>query len=191
MIDTILKILSTLKDGLNFYSEAKKDTFRNFIEPALADFEKVHVNYLDTFNKYLKILNTSNAPLNKNHSLFKMIENDSLFSEHLRGRGFSFYDYSDDKFEHFAFSIYDYLMYSNSAPRYNNTIEHTEYIMCSNIIRFEAYAGLYDLFSDDQYSDDQKRKKAIDQINSILRNLQDKHRNVIDNYNSLKKQLLK
>jgi hypothetical protein len=190
MIDVILKIVSSLKDGLKFYKDAKKDTFKNFIEPAIADFEKVHVNYLDTFSNYLNILNTNTEPLNTNHPLFKMMEKDSLFSEHLRGKVFSFYDYSEDKFEKFAFSIYDYLMYSNSAIRFNNTIEHREYIMCSNDIRYEAYRGLTRIFSQDNGNEKQKRKEAIDQINGILKKLQNKHRKVIDNYNLLKKEFM-
>lgn len=191
MIDTILKIVSSLKDGLKFYKDAQKDTFKIFIEPALADFEKVHLNYLDTFSNYLNILNSNTEPLNINHCLFKMMETDSIFSEHLRGNIFSFCDYSDDNFKIFAFSIYDYLMYSNSAFRFNNTIDHREYIMSSNACRYEAYHGLKSIFSYDNSSEEQKRKDAIDQFNGILKRLQNKHRKVINNYNSLKKEFMK
>ncbi|HCT84519.1 MAG: hypothetical protein A2X11_17020 [Bacteroidetes bacterium GWE2_42_24] len=188
MIDTIFKILNTLKDGVKLYKDNKKNLFENFLEPAIKDFENVHSNYLSTFKSYIELISNKKIPLNENHPILESIKTDSLFSDDLRDKVYSYYDYSNnDLFTTFNRSILKYFDYSSSAPKFNSSLDYKKE-MRKNAVRRVFYIGMIDILSDNNIR--HKRKKAIEQAKNIINNLQENHRKVLDNYNSLKNELL-
>jgi|WetSurMetagenome_2_1015567.scaffolds.fasta_scaffold818746_1 hypothetical protein len=188
MIDTIVKLLSTLKDGVKFYKENKKNLFENFLEPAIKDFELVHSNYLSTFKNYIEQFSNKEIPIDEMLPILENIKTDSLFSEDLRNKVYSYYDYSNnDLFTDFNHSILEYFEYSVSAPRFNSNFDY-EREMKRNAVRMEFYVGLINIISDDKI--DKKRERALEQAKNIVKKLQRNHRKVLDNYNFLKNELL-
>ncbi|WP_430816560.1 hypothetical protein [Carboxylicivirga sp. RSCT41] len=185
MIGTILKLLDTLKNGINFYKDSKKSLFSNYLEPSMKDFQTVHENYLLTFKEYLELLMNSEIPLNKNHPVLNKIRNDSLFSEDLRNKVFSYYDYSNkDSFSNFNNSIIRYFQSSIKVPFFDSA----PYLHSPNSARIDLYGGLINIISDEGIVD--KSEKAIEQTRYIVSELQANYRKVLDNYNSLKNELI-
>ena len=189
MTELIFKVFQTLTSGFRIYKESKKNLFKNFLEPAMSDFETVHENYLSSFKTYTKIIEESTKPLNKKHPVFGMIKNDALFSINIRDKVYSFYDYTnDEKFKNFIVSMMDYFRYSVDSPNFNNTLDY-EMEMCRNAIRNGTYNGLVFIIENNNLKN--KKSLALTQTKMAIMKLQDNYRKVIDNYNSLKIELLK
>lgn len=62
-------------------------------------------------------------------------------------------------------------------------------MMRCNYIRQELYKGLFSVFQSEAIED--KRSQALFQIQSVINNLQENYRAVIDSFNLLKIKLLK
>jgi hypothetical protein len=189
MTDTIFKIIQTLTNGFKVYKESRKNLYENFLQPAMADFDRVHKNYLNSYIKYSRLLSESKEPYNKNHPVFKMLKEDALFSIHIRSKLYSFYDYTNDQtLRRFVQSIRDYFNYSSESARFNNTLDY-EMEKCSNCYRFDTYHGLMYIFENKEIPN--KKTQALIQIKMAVENLQDNYIKVIDSYNELKIKLLK
>jgi hypothetical protein len=156
MLDVILKILTYLKDGAVFYKQKNKDLYNNFLEPAMNDFEKVHNNYLETFKTYLELIQNDKYELKPSHPVFEMIIRDSLFSENLRHKIYSFCDYADDRLGEFSKTILDYFQNSSSV-----TVRRE--IPIGNILRGDLFAFLKEQFrSDDEIEMQKKIRDYLD-----------------------------
>ena len=188
MTDTIFKIIQTLTNGFKIYKESKKNLHENFLKPAMTDFEKVHENYIESYKNYSRLLGESTDPFDKNHPVFQMIKEDALFSMNIREKVYSFYDYTNDEiFSDFIISIMNYFKYSTESANFNNQLDY-EMEMCRNSIRTDTYHGLIFIMESNSISN--KKSRAIKQTKMAVKNLQDRYRKVIDNYNALKIELL-
>lgn len=186
MIDLIFKVFETVKNGISSYKKSKKELFQNYLEPAMSDFEKVHENYLHSFNSYINILNNGESPLDENHPIFDMIKSDSLFSSHLRSKLYSFYDYANnDEFINFTKSLYNYFNYSLNAPRLGK--DCTEDYFETNLPRQSFLNAL-------KYKElsfwETGKGMAIKEAKVIISDLQLNYLKVMNEYNSLKNELL-
>jgi hypothetical protein len=66
--------------------KVSRNTFTDFVAPVMTDFDAVHQDYLDSFNRYAELLQDTTHPFDLNHPIFNAIERDRVMSRHLRGR---------------------------------------------------------------------------------------------------------
>ncbi|MDJ0533405.1 MAG: hypothetical protein QNJ70_13050 [Xenococcaceae cyanobacterium MO_207.B15] len=66
------------------WKENRRRTFSEFIEPVFQDFEKVHTEFIESFEKYRNIIFNSSQPLDLSHQVFLEIERDSCKTEDQR-----------------------------------------------------------------------------------------------------------
>lgn len=188
MIGTVIAILNTLKDGFKFYKENKKNLFERYLDPAIKDFEVVHSNYLSTFTNYYEQLSNNEIPIDEMHPILDNIKRDSLFSDELRNKVYSYYDYSNNKlFADFNLSVLRYFQYSVNSIKQSN-LEYEE-VMGRNVHRRLFYFALVDIMTSSNMEN--KRELALEQVTNVVKILQRNHREVFDSYNSLKNELLK
>lgn len=86
MIELFLKLIDKCISLVKARQEQDKGFYTDFVAPAFADFEMLHKDYLDSFRRYRDVIETTNLPLNAEHSIFEMVRNDSLFSDNLRSK---------------------------------------------------------------------------------------------------------
>ncbi len=183
MFDIIMKILDTLKDGAKFYKDKKKELFTNFIVPAMSDFELVHNNYMETFRTYIELISGSKSFNDIAPQIIETIKNDSLFSDNIREKVYSFCDYVGTEFNDFSDNIISYFMFASKAPNYSSELE-------CNVPRGIYLDSLIDILKENT-TDDDKKKHAIDQGRMIVNHLQRRYRIVADSFNYLKNDFLK
>ena len=66
------------------WKENRRRTFSEFIDPVFQDFDKVHTEFIESFEKYRSIILESSQPLDLNHQVFFEIERDSRKTENQR-----------------------------------------------------------------------------------------------------------
>lgn len=186
MLDTILKVLSSIKDGFNIYRDKKKSSYSNDLEPALKDFEIVHKDYIDSLKNYLEIIKSDKDVLNINHPIFEKIKDDALFTDSLRQKLFSYYDNNKNPtFKAFNNSLFKYFMYSENVLRYNFKL-NLDRELGMNAVRSEVYHGIYHILSNTDVDLQIKKKQVEKQIRCVISNLQQQYRKVIDEFNYAK-----
>lgn len=114
----IFQIFNTLFNaGRSVYKHTKNkkvELFNFFIEPAFKDIEMVHNNYLECFSEYLDFFKTNDFPFDMNHTIIKKIAVDSIFTENLRQKVWSFYNnYREIYFCDFVILLNDYFKEDN------------------------------------------------------------------------------
>jgi hypothetical protein len=201
-----LEILSTLFDLLkelyNNSHKKKKELFQLFITPAFQDIEKLHENYVETFQNYVTIIEESKILMTENHPVFKQILSDSIFSESIRQRVFSFYDNTNDSiFEPFVTSvgIYCFILIESlqNDDFYVNYLDHISSRSGSSEIqhwmlaylnsqRYRVYSELF-VASKTTLPNKEKKINAMKVIIESLHDLQLRYRGIVDTYNQLKK----
>lgn len=85
MLEILLAVIDRLVHLVKQRQETDRQLYEDFVVPALADFEILHQNYLDTFHGYLRDIRTERK-LRPNHPVLRKIKEDSLYSEQLRAR---------------------------------------------------------------------------------------------------------
>lgn len=84
MIDMILMLIDQLIKLVHEKQRTDSSLFKNFVEPMIDQFDKVHSDYIDAFRKYRYLIENESCDLNNNHPVFSEIEEDQIFSMHLR-----------------------------------------------------------------------------------------------------------
>jgi hypothetical protein len=85
-VATLHNLLDKCKELLIRRESTSKELYKNFVAPIFADFEAVHRNYIDSFERYRDLIETSDHPLNEKHPVIAAIAKDSLFSDNLRSK---------------------------------------------------------------------------------------------------------
>lgn len=65
-------------------NQISRSHLQDFVEPAYAQFEKVHESYLEAFQRYRILLSTEEPPLDPDHPIFDAINEDHVFSSGTR-----------------------------------------------------------------------------------------------------------
>lgn len=84
MVFGIDPIIERILKQEEIWKENRRRTFSEFIDPVFQDFDKVHTEFIDSFEKYRNIILESSQPLNLSHQVFFEIERDSRKTEDQR-----------------------------------------------------------------------------------------------------------
>ena len=86
IVEIVDKLVDRLLQLIKHRKEQNQELYSNFVEPAIADFEAVHKNYMESFKSYRTTLREGKTPLDMEHPLFDKIREDSLFSSEIRSK---------------------------------------------------------------------------------------------------------
>ncbi|MBD2248204.1 hypothetical protein [Nostoc sp. FACHB-888] len=179
--------------------EDRQSFFRNFVEPAYAELEVVHKNYLECFQKYRNLIQNSEEALDKNHKVLAEIKQDSLESQGLRHKlqnvANVFYKMPDmdriikeqqDPVFGFAAKILYYLLLRENSPEIllgNSSLPPT------NVVRKVVYVGLAKIFCSSDVQEN-KINAAKNTLNIVQQELNKNYGYIHELYQELKVNLL-
>ncbi|HRA82125.1 MAG TPA: DUF4062 domain-containing protein [Thauera sp.] len=160
--------------------------YEDFVGPALNDFEKVHQNYLECFQRYRSMVDDATMPLNKDHPVLKKIGEDMLFWAQLRLKLESLQDFRKDPL--FGAFITKIIEYTRGSEFTRNALLNGARPLL-NAARSCAFVGLSGIFGDKRPTAT-KRTDALSLLDRVVGDLQVTYGQVLREHMALKKRLL-
>ena len=193
MLDLFLKLIEKFVDLQKRREETNKALFKDLILPAFSDFEIVHKDYVESFKRYRDLIETTEEPLSDKHVVLRLIQKDSLFTEHLRTKAWGHDElYSDKIFGGFAIAIFKYLFCvtdndsSLTDPRSNPRRRRLSDELT------DVFQGIQDNDNENALQTNQTKKQcAIEVLDEHITDIQTQFSNTVNEYAKLKKRLLK
>jgi hypothetical protein len=183
-LEIALILIDKCKEILNYQKEQNQNLLKNFIDPALSSFEDLHKNYMESFKLYRKLVEESKEPLDEAHPIFKQVKEDSLFSGELRSKAAALITFFDDpKVGSFISKIYIYIF---SQADFADVLENgTRENPTANYPRRKLINGLSSI-TEEQISNNDKKIKALETTEVLIKDMLYHHFLVIEEYTKLK-----
>lgn len=160
--------------------------YEDFVGPALDDFEKVHQNYLECFQRYRNLVADETLALDGDHPVLKRIGEDMLFWAQLRLKLEALQDFRKDPlFGGFITRIVEY----TRGSEFMRKVLLDGARPLPNAARSCALAGLSAIFADERPST-AKRTDALSLLDRVVGDLQVAYGQVLREHMALKKRLL-
>lgn len=190
-LDLSLKLIDRCIALVKHREESNKNLYRDFVAPAVADFEAVHKNYMESFRQYGDMIANSNTVLNEKHSVIKTITRDSLFSHDLRAKVYALRDLiADPLVGKFVKAIYEYMDWASDPGLDFGATMYLHGDSPSNPKRYELREGLEKVFSKEWTGQDEKRLHGLRVVDEIVFLTQEKYSAVVGEHTALKRRLL-
>ena len=185
LIDLIGKLVNECIQLVEQRKQSDHKLYEDFVEPALADFEKVHQNYLETFQSYRRMLDTQAVPFTTGHPVLKKLNEDMLFSTQLRLKLEALNEFQKDP---------DFGPFITSIVQYTGGTEVIKKVLLSgrrgfNAPRSYTIIGLTEIFGK-EIPEIQKQEAALALLDRVISELQWGYGRVMDEHIKLKKRLL-
>lgn len=198
MLDLVLKFIDRCIALVKRREQVNRSFYVDFVNPAFADFERVHKDYMDSFRNYREEIKTTSTYLDSDHPILDMIRRDSLFSVDLRAKLWELEDsHSDKTLGELVHAIISYLTCvaeTDLLKGYPSKPDATDGSRTSdfrsNIHRFELTNGLseiFQLFS----SQEEKRQACLAVLDEHVTRIQRFYKKVVREEMKLKRALLK
>ena len=160
--------------------------YEDFVGPALDDFEKVHQNYLECFQRYRGLVEDATLPLDGGHPVLKKIGEDMLFWAQLRLKLDALQDFRKDPlFGSFITRIVEY----TRGSEFMRKVLLDGARPLPNAARGCALVGLGAIFAGEQPTA-AKRTEALNLLDRVVGDLQVAYGQVLREHMALKKRLL-
>ena len=186
IVEIVDKLVDRLLQLIKHRKEQNQELYSNFVEPAIADFEAVHKNYMKSFKSYRTTVREGQTPLNMDHPLFDKIREDSLFSSEIRSKVAAIQELDGDTVVGpFAKAVSIYVL---GQEQYNKVVLNG-YRSPPNAARLKIIEGLKTI-SSEAISEDKKKKKALDTIDAVIEERQADYNDVMREFTKLRAQLL-
>ena len=203
MIDVILRLIDRCIELVKTRQATDKALYREFVVPAIDDFNLVHRNYLDSFKRYRDMLSAASGAFGPDHPVIDAIRTDALFSADLRSKIYSLRPLASDPIaggliaaiERYMKGTNDHIeRYGVLADPNGARREASENIgknagNLKNLIRVAYTDNLQDIFGR-LLDDASKKKMAIAALDYIVEQMQARYAAAIREHSLLKHRLL-
>jgi len=110
MIGLVDPLIEGIVRLYKYRKATKKKMFDDYITPIYTEFQKLHEDYIKSFDEYRKLIQSSNQ-LNRDNELLDRVQKDNLFKAHYRIKVFQLAKIAKDELiGPFVYSIYSYLI---------------------------------------------------------------------------------
>lgn len=110
MIGLVDPLIEGIVRLYKYRKTTKKKMFDDYITPIYTEFQKLHEDYIKSFEEYRKLIQSSNQ-LNRDNKLLDRVQKDNLFKAHYRIKVFQLAKIAKDELiGPFVYSIYSYLI---------------------------------------------------------------------------------
>jgi hypothetical protein len=179
VLELLLKLLDRWIDIKKSSQDVDRAFFADFVAPAIADFEAVHKDYLDSFRRYRDEIQNGKYDLDSFNPVFSMINQDSRSSRDLRLKLFELEkEHSLTAMGGLIRSIMEYLQLA-----FSETLE-----ISPNVGRALFTQRLETVF--ERSSPRDRKKDALALIDDTVDGFQDRCQRVLHQQALLKKKLL-
>jgi len=186
MLEILMKVIDRLIQLVKERQESDKKLYEDFVVPAFSDLEKLHQNYLETFQSYRRDIEARSSPLTREHPVLNKIKQDSLYFAQLRSKLSSLHDFRTDPV--FG-SLIEQIVYYTQGGELGKEILLSGRRRIPNAPRDYAITGLTDLFSGSE-SETQKREKGLAVLDRVVEELQWSYSQVVEENARLRGRLL-
>ena len=187
MIELALGLIDRVIDLIRHGQERDRQLHEDFFVGFSEDLERLHVNYMEAFARYRASLETATGPFNGGHPIIKEIQRDIVFTEQLRTRVRTLFDYRQDPvFGKLAMAAQFYLAEGTTSAQ--KLVEGVD-TRRMNARRGEVIDGLNQIFLK-QAPDTEIRAEAIALVDGIVVDLQGGYARFVKGAAETKKKLL-
>ena len=184
LLELVNKLVNEFNELRKERKESNQKERESFVEAALADFETLHQNYLESFRTYRKSVDQSTS-FNSDHPVLKKLDEDMLFTTQLRLKLEALKEFQQDPlFGSFIKKIVEYLQGTELSKRVMLNGRRG-----ANAPRNYTIVGLKEIFGK-LTSDSQKQAEALALLDRIVSELQFAYGRVLDEHMKLRKLLL-
>jgi hypothetical protein len=187
MIELALGLIDRVIDLIRHGQERDRQLHEDFFVSFSEDLEQLHANYVEAFARYRASLATAAGPFNGDHPIIKEIQRDIVFTEQLRARVRTLFDYRQDPvFGKLAMAAQFYLAEGATSARKLVEGVDTRHM---NARRGEVIDGLHQIFLK-QAPEAEIRAEAIALVDDIVVDLQNGYARFVKGAAETKKRLL-
>ncbi len=182
IVDIIDKLVSRIIDLLKEEQRMKKSIHDDFVEPLMVQFEQIHKDYVESFIRYRKIVQRGASIVQREHPMFREVEEDVLASSTLRIKLAALWkviherQHNPDKLLRLLRKIAVYLQFMTDLPQRGDLN-----IMMKNLIRETLFSDLIGA-----------RKDEVSLVlGELINDLQESFARIQESYQELRMELLK
>lgn len=184
LLELVSKLAKQCDELLKERKESDEKAYEDFIESALADFEKVHQNYLESFQGYRRMVDGQSGSHTLEHPVLKKLDEDMLFTTQLRLKLEALSEFQQDPlFGPFIKKIVEYTQGSELSKKVLLTGRRG-----LNVSRNYTIVGLKEIF-EKEIADSQKQTEALALLDRVVSELQFVYGRVLDEHMKVKKRL--
>jgi hypothetical protein len=179
VISVVDSLINRIVQLAQWRKHRRETLFEGFVEPTFIIFEQVHADYLKSFLEYRDAIAAPDADI---RGLIDKIEADALFTAGDRAKVLEAAEaIGDELVGGFVGAIFEYIR--GAVPALEAPAPSVSYV--SNIWREEAMALMSPLAEMRESS----RKEATGVIDDVVRKLQERYKEVVHEYESLRRKL--
>jgi hypothetical protein len=198
VIDLLLKLPGALQ-------RSNRDYYIDFIKGFEESFERLHKDYVDSFSKYRKLLMEIEFPVDYESEIVKVIQSDSLFTEHIRAALYPISNHKKDKrIGPLIAAISGYLNCASHSPEEVLTYKSLDIDLVSRYNMAQSIRPkVIDIFltekdlieikkgrQEEANNSEIYRARAIDKLDQLFRHIQMNYAKVIKSFDDVKRDLL-
>lgn len=202
----VLKIVIDLLLNLpEVWQRNNRNYYADFIRGFEESFELLHKDYVDSFSKYRKLLMEIEFPVDYESEIVKVIQSDSLFTEHIRAALYPISNHKKDKrIGPLISAISGYLNCASHSPEKVLTFKSLDIDFMSRYDMVQAIRPkVLDIFltekdlneiekgrKEEAGNSEIYRSRAIDELDQLFRQIQMNYAKVIKIFDDVKRDLL-
>jgi hypothetical protein len=202
----ILKIFLELLLKLpGVWQRSNRDYYMDFIKGFEVSFERLHKDYVDSFSKYRNLFMEIEFPVDYESEIVKVIQSDSLFTEHIRAALYPISSHKKNKqIGPLISAISTYLNCASNSPEKVLTFKSLDidFVSRYNMAQSIRPKVIDILLAEKNWNEVKKGRKeeaenseiyrvqAIDELDQLFRHIQINYANVIKSFDDVKRDLL-
>lgn len=191
MITVIFKTVGLLKASLSKKKEDQIILFERYVEPAIRYLNLVHQNYINNFLGYIISIETQRTKDLSDHPVLQLIHEDSISSGIEREKLFPFYNKEDnDLLKRFVNTIGKYFLNLSQCLSDKMDDEAKSLYLMPNLSGYELYMDIENSLKEEWLPEADRKDNAVKKIQDRIHLLQKGYREVMENYNQIKRELL-
>ncbi|KAF5419947.1 MAG: hypothetical protein C5S44_09740 [Candidatus Methanocomedens sp.] len=184
IIELVDKLLDRCIQLIKHSQEIRRNLLDDFVDPVFSEFESVHKNYLESFQKYRDIIKSSDNTI----SVARQIEEDHLFTEGQRGKLIELSNFSEEPVVgSFVTAIRSYLIGKEEnivGDYYCNLPRRGLLAIIKPRGRFPHRPA------ESEEEKEEKREVVLYQFDLLVKEMQSRYLRVTSEYMKLKRKLL-
>ena len=170
MLEIAISIIDRLISLFKQREENDRKLFENFVVPITDSLDKLHQDYLDSFDGYRAAICSSNISLDTNHPILLQIRKDALYKAQLRAKLEILSGYEDDPvFSNLVKAVARYISIGMSSR--DTLLDGYTESTGANYARSYLLNGLTNIFSSD-IPNSRKSTCAVKVLDEVVGELQ-------------------
>ena len=186
IVEAVDKLIDRCLQLINHRKDQNQELYSDFIVPAMSSFEELHRGYIESFNLYRELVQSTDCPMDLGHPVFERIRKDSSLSSVLRAKTAALNSFDGDPIV--GSFIRGITLYVLGQEQYTAVILNGHRTI-SNEVRKRITKGLNEIV-ETSISDQDKRCQSLAAIDEVAAERQGEYFYIMSEFSKLKARLL-